>query len=78
MQLVSELHVYSGNKFSDHIKLQIGNLCPDEILDLELDNQIQNYAGDDGETNSNIRSQVELHGEDKAETSLVYNAGGKS
>lgn len=70
--------MFSGNKFTDHIKLQIGNLCPDEILDLELDNLIENYDGDDGETNSNIRSQVSIHGEDKVETSLVYNAGGKS
>ena len=37
MILVSELHVYSGVNFSSHIKLQIGHLCPDEILDLELD-----------------------------------------
>ena len=37
-QVVSELHVYSGPKFITHTKLHIGHLCPDEILDLELDN----------------------------------------
>ena len=37
MQLVSEIHVYSGFKFHHHTKLQIGHLCPDELLDLELD-----------------------------------------
>ena len=37
MQMVSELHVYSGKDFGQHVRLQIGHLCPDEILDLELD-----------------------------------------
>ena len=37
MQLVSEIHVYTGFKFMHHTKLQVGHLCPDEILDLELD-----------------------------------------
>ena len=44
MQIVSDLHVYSGFKFMTHNKLQIGHICPDEILDLELDNT----AHDDG------------------------------
>ena len=38
MQLISELHVFTGHKLAKHTKLQIGHLCPDEILDLELDN----------------------------------------
>ena len=39
MQIISELHVYTDiNQLAKHTKLQIGHLCPDEILDLELDN----------------------------------------
>ena len=38
MQLISELHVFTGHKLAKHTKLQIGHLCPDEILDLELGN----------------------------------------
>lgn len=38
MQLVSDLHVYSGTKYTTYNKFQIGHICPDEILDLELDN----------------------------------------
>ena len=37
MQVVSEIHVFSGIKYVNHTKLQIGHICPDEILDLELD-----------------------------------------
>ena len=36
-QLISELHVYSGLNWNQHTLIQIGHLCPDEILDLELD-----------------------------------------
>ena len=59
MQLVSELHIYSGINFSNHTKLQIGHLCPDEILDLELDKATMNYFEDEAlETNSNHRSDL--------------------
>ena len=37
MQLISELHFYSGLNWNQHTLIQIGHLCPDEILDLELD-----------------------------------------
>lgn len=35
--MLSEVHVFSGFKFMQHTKLQIGHLCPDEILELDLD-----------------------------------------
>ena len=50
MQLVSEIHVYSGFKFMHHTKLQIGHLCPDEVLDLELDKM--DYGGNAPSTDS--------------------------
>ena len=37
MRVVSELHCYTGPKFTSHTRLQIGHLCPAEVLDLELD-----------------------------------------
>ena len=38
MQLVSDIHIYSGTKYTTYNKIQIGHICPDEVLDLELDN----------------------------------------
>lgn len=40
MLTVSELHTFSGPKLQDYRKLQIGHLCPDEVLELELDTNV--------------------------------------
>ena len=33
------MHFYSGLNWNQHTLIQIGHLCPDEVLDLELDSQ---------------------------------------
>ena len=35
--LYSTVHILTGHKFVDHSYFQIGHLCPDEILELALD-----------------------------------------
>ena len=35
--LVSNVHIFSGYKYSDRSVLQVGDLCPDEILELAVD-----------------------------------------
>ena len=35
--LVSNVHIFTGYKYTDHSVLQVGELCPDEILELAVD-----------------------------------------
>ena len=52
--LISNVHIYTGYKYADHSILQVGNLCPDEILELALDER-QPKPNQDG-TQSHQRS----------------------
>ena len=51
-QIVSELHCFTGPKFSNHAKLQIGHICPDEVLDLELDTNVWSVNDSVNESNN--------------------------
>ena len=46
--------MYTGPKFSQHTLIQVGHLCPDEILALELDN-LQEDEVDFNDSVSNIQ-----------------------
>ena len=34
--LISHVHIFTGFKYCDHSLLQVGDLCPDEILELSI------------------------------------------
>ena len=38
--VVSNVHIFTGYKYSDHSILQVGDFCPDEILELALDEKL--------------------------------------
>lgn len=76
--------MYTGLKFSQHTLIQIGHLCPDEILALELDN-LQEDEVDFNDSVSNIQlstgSFVDVDPDfvknDKVQYSLVKRGKGR-
>ena len=36
-KLFSEVHIFSSARYAKHEAVQIGDICPDEILDIEMD-----------------------------------------
>ena len=55
-RMFSEMHIFSGIKFDCHEVHEIGMLCPDEILDIELDLN-QNLRIDESQTNLNLSQE---------------------
>lgn len=39
MKLSSQLYVFSENNFTQKKMLEIGRICPDEILDITFENE---------------------------------------